>query len=128
MKPLFIKATEETPEINFDFNAGTYSIKGVSIPENALHFYSHLIESMNNFYQTNTVTHKAKIEIIIEYFNSASGKMLVDFFNNVSNLFKRYRVESEIIWLLDQDGEDMIDFIETIEEIANLKIIRNYIS
>jgi hypothetical protein len=30
--------------------------------------------------------------------------------------------------LLDQDGEDMIDFIETIEEIANLKIIRNYIS
>jgi hypothetical protein len=126
MEPLFILATEETPEINFDFNAGTYSIKGVSIPENALYFYTGIIESMTNFYQNNTVTHKARIEVGVDYFNSASGKMLFNFFENAGNLFKRYRVKNEIIWLLNQDGEDMIDFIEAIEEITGLKIVRNY--
>ena len=44
MEKFVIKETAKTPSINFDPEHGLFEIKGKSIPENSIEFYSPLLE------------------------------------------------------------------------------------
>lgn len=129
MERVYIKATQDTPEVNFDFMKNYYSIKGTSVPENAHAFYVSLFEKLNSYYSLPATGENNTIDIKLDYFNTASGKMLLLFFETVAKINKRNRTSSAINWsLASEDEEDIIDFIETIEEISGMKINLHYIN
>lgn len=74
MKPLIIEATESTPAINFDPQNEIFSLKGNSLPENAIKFYKHVLEWFNNYVSNpNNIT---TVDFRFEYLSSSSSKQI----------------------------------------------------
>ncbi|MCP4176669.1 MAG: DUF1987 domain-containing protein [bacterium] len=74
MKNLIIKATKETPFVDFSFIKGVFIIKGRSIPENPGVFYSSLIKYANEYVKE--PKDRTELHLDFEYINTSSLKYL----------------------------------------------------
>src|SRR5271165_1436064 len=80
MENLHINATPSSPEIDFQFDQHTLSMKGESYPENAAAFFVPIIEQVGRYLakcDQATIT----VNVSLAYFNSSSTKMLFSLFN-----------------------------------------------
>ena len=75
MQNISFQGNSSTPAVNFDFDKGLVEISGRSIPENALKFYTPLIEWINE-YQLNPKK-TTTVNLDIEYFNTSSSKAIL---------------------------------------------------
>ena len=85
MKHLIIEKTKSTPLIHFDYKTRVLQIKGDSYPENTAKFYAPVFSWLEIFLQTTgewTVT----AELEINYFNSSSSKVFMDFFDRLEDV------------------------------------------
>jgi hypothetical protein len=78
MYNLIIEGTEDTPKIIFDIENGLYEISGRSLPEDVLSFYTPVLEWFDAF--AKSTSNALKLQIKLEYFNTASSKILLDIF------------------------------------------------
>jgi len=117
MRKHTIEATDYSPEIIFDPEAGLLEIKGKSYPENTFEFYKPMMEWMESYFDAPKEKTIVNMEII--YFNSSSSKLFFDLFD----MLEENRDKSDIViqWIYDKENESALeageDFKEDFEEL-----------
>lgn len=103
MESLFITSTEDTPEINFDYKANSFTISERSLPENAIEFYEPIIAWLNEYIQK--AHDKSVFNFKLEYFNTASAKQLA----KIIIILEKLNQTKEVIinWHYNKDDTDM---------------------
>lgn len=123
MEVLSIKGTQETPEVLFDKQAGVFSISGKSLPEDVKEFYGPLLKWLESYCaEPNPET---TLKVKMDYFNTASSKMLLEIFEVFKNLHDQ---GSKVLvdWYFQEDDEDMQDAGADYADIVELPF--NFIS
>ena len=124
MTNIIIEKTDSLPGVNFDITSKRLLVNGRSIPENAFTFYTPLITWINDFYSKNSFNTKVEastIDITCDYFNSSSAKMFLYMFEALAN----YQKEGHLIdinWFVSKEDEEIIDMIDDIRLISEIKI------
>jgi hypothetical protein len=109
MNNINIEATNNTPAISF-FTDGRLLIEGRSLPENVHRFYTPLIEWVR---QINTEV--VKMDINLEYLNSASSKKLLEL---LQTLDANNNIHVLIVnWHYEADDEDALENGQIFEEM-----------
>lgn len=116
MSPFIIEITEDTPGVKFDSTSGEFLIKGRSLPEDAYSFYQPINDWLEEF-QSNSSLEKVNLSIHLDYFNSSSGRYLLEMF---AKLQKSANVRFEITWIAEKDDELMIEKGEELKSLVNL--------
>jgi hypothetical protein len=119
MKPLYIKPTKSTPEINFDSNKNILSIKGESYPENSFEFFKPIFEWLEEYLDNLSDNDEVLIKFDISYLNTSSTKsmmfildLLEEAYNNNKNI--------KIIWYYDETNEFSYEIAESFMEDLNI--------
>ena len=106
MKTLTIEGTLKTPNVMFDGSTGIMEIKGRSIPENTLEFYTVLVEWLGKYSQNPQP--QTVMNIHFEYFNTSTSKVLLDVFKKLE-IIQEINQGVTVNWLYDEGDEDMMD-------------------
>lgn len=114
MNTLSIKATEDTPGINFDATTGVLEISGRSLPEDAAGFYKPVLDWLKQY--VSSAKANSSLAMKLEYFNTASSKIILDIFN----IIEKITADKKVIWYFDKDDEDMQEAGEEFSEIVNI--------
>lgn len=117
MENIFIKGTDRTAEIDFDFNAGVLSISGRSISENPVSFYKKLKSIIIDY--AKQPKEKTIVKVNLEYFNTSSSKCLVDVFKEFEKI---HSTSNDVLveWYYEQDDEEIKDSGEDYKELVNI--------
>lgn len=125
MENFFLKATEYTPDIQFDVENHKLEFIGVSRPENVIEFYEPVIDWMTTYESGLYKNHvsggqKSEIQVLFKfsYFNSSSSKMifkLLDSFTRINNMGYQLKID----WYFEsgddqmhEDGEELSEAID----------------
>src|SRR5438045_2489257 len=76
MDKLNFVGTEDTPTVLIDMSQELFQISGRSLPENVTSFYKPVMEWLDFF--SESPTKKLTFEVRLEYFNTASSKIILD--------------------------------------------------
>ena len=113
MENLDIKGTEDTPNIMFDKGKGVFEMSGRSLPEDAATFFKPVLDWLEAYKgQANATTEFA---VKLEYFNTASSKLLLDILTKVETIDG-----AKIVWFHFEDDEDMKEAGEEFSELVEL--------
>ena len=104
MDRLELEATDSTPSISFDPQAGKLSICGRSIPENAAHFYHPILDWLKEYSQQ--PNDETQFDLYLEYINSISQKMVHEIFRIAGDLHAQ-DAKVNVVWHYDSDDEEM---------------------
>ncbi len=107
MQNLAIAATDSTPEVHFDFDAGQFALRGESWPENAAAFYRPLLTALESWQPQQSG--QVVVNIALRYFNSSSTKMLFslfDLFNQLAQNGQRVALN----WFFDEEDDVSEEF------------------
>ena len=107
MPNLVIAATESTPEVEFDFDARQFALRGESWPENAAAFYRPLLTALESWQPAQPDA--LEVNIALRYFNSSSTKMLFslfDLFNQLAQNGQRVVLN----WFFDAEDDVSEEF------------------
>lgn len=74
-KRFYFQGNEQLPTILFDIEAGIFSIKGKSVPEDGKVFYEPILNWLENYAQQPLP--ETHLMFDLEYFNISSSKMLL---------------------------------------------------
>jgi hypothetical protein len=121
METLHIAATDDTPEITLDYQNKKFMFSGRSLPEDVVSFYKPVLEWLDEFEQN--PLENAEFEFKLEYFNTASSKLILDILLKINDVFeegtplkiKWYYMELDID--LQEAGEEYSELIEIPFEI-----------
>jgi hypothetical protein len=111
MEKIHIAAQEDTPEVIIDPAGRRLSIAGRSLPEDVALFYQPVLNWLNEAPEGALV-----IEVKLEYFNTASSKILLDIFMLAEDKF----AETKIVWHYDQDDDDMKEAGEEYQDLVSV--------
>lgn len=106
VQSLYIEKTEETPEVDFSLEAGRLMLSGRSLPEDAFSFYKPLIHWVEH--NAEHLNGQLLVEINLDYFNSSSGRYLMELLTKLETGVKG-SAESKIIWVAEEGDEIMLD-------------------
>jgi len=113
-----IEGNIKIPEIYLNKEKGILQINGRSLPENAKELYMPILDWLDQYLASpqdlTTVIFK------LEYFNTASSKMLTELISRIKQL-KKLNHNINIEWHYPFDDEDMLDSGETLEEVCGLQ-------
>ncbi len=106
MEKLFLEATVQTPQIDFDSKTGLMQIKGRAIPDDPDEFWLPIL----NWFESYLLTpcDKTVFQIDLDYFNISSSKrilVLLYKLNELTENGKRVSVE----WYHRKSDEDMFE-------------------
>jgi hypothetical protein len=120
MDPIIIAGTKRCPEVNFDFGANTFLIKGESYPEDVDSFYGSLIEALEQHLASITgATVRLDIELI--YFNSSTAKVLMELFEMMDGAAERGN-DVLVTWVYEEDDDNMEELgTEFAEELVHAR-------
>jgi hypothetical protein len=117
MENIQILATENSPEINFDFENSRFFISGMSYLEDAKDFYDPLTEKIENHFANNDFD-VAEFTFEVSYFNSSSARIYFRLFEQLDRLAKD-GANVNIIWRhledddnMEEQGEDLGEDLE----------------
>lgn len=108
MADLVIKAEDSTPYVNFKVD-GELKFEGRSLTENPINFYNSLIVWVKKL-----KVEKVKIIMKIEYMNTSSTKMFLEFLKQIENnkKFKQVKID----WYYESDDYDMLELGELFQD------------
>lgn len=120
MNIINLAGTEDTPKIILDHIQGFYEISGRSLPEDAVEFYTPVLKWLDDF----AVEKPGELEmkINLEYFNTASSKLILDIFSKLEQL-KEANVTVSVKWFYMEDDTDMMEAGEEYAELVEIPII-----
>jgi len=117
MENLYIPGSDETPEITFDKTKGVFEIKGRSLPEDVIEFYSRVFSWLEQY--VSDPNEESVFKIKIDYFNSASQRAL----NEIFTILNRIPVKGKkvlIEWFYFEDDDEMKESGHEFAELTNL--------
>lgn len=125
MENLRIDKTSNTPYVHLDADTGKMEIKGRSVPENPLEFYSSLNDWLERF-SAQAAERVLSMDVSLEYFNTSSSKCLLDVFKKIVSI-QKMGAAVEINWWCEEFDDDMIeagkDYQDLLNVPFNIKII-----
>ena len=110
---IYIEGTDTTPLVELNIDEKVLNISGISIPENPFYFYSRIYDRIDRLTIDDII-----ININLVYVNSTSYKTILLLFMKLRDK----RIEVIINWTYEEDDEDILDVINDVESISNLKI------
>jgi hypothetical protein len=110
MEVINIAATEDTPRIVLDSQNSVFEFSGRSLPEDVVSFYKPVLNWLNEFEKT--PVKDAEFAFKLEYFNTASSKLILDILLKVKWYHKE--LDSD----LKEAGEEYSELIEFPFELA----------
>ena len=117
MEIVFIEGAEDTPKIQFDPSKNIFEISGRSLPEDCASFYGPILKWLDTYIASpnaNTI-----FEVKLEYFNTASSKMILDVLTKLEKL-KEAGKGVTIHWYSHDDDEDMQEAGEEFSELVEV--------
>jgi Domain of unknown function (DUF1987). len=114
MQPLYIKATDASPEILLSPQKNSFFIRGKSAPEDVRALYYPVIEWIKIFiddilegeYNSFNDENPFKFQIDLSYFNSSSAKFLYDIFLELKRLIPT-GIPVTLEWIYEEGDTDM---------------------
>ena len=120
MDKLFLKGTEETPEIVFDVEKPEFRVTGKSYMEDATSHYTRVIAWLQKYSEHPNASTNFKFEL--EYVNTASSKIVHDILNELDNMHLEGH-EVLVEWHYFEEDEDMLELGKEYEEIYEVPFI-----
>ena len=114
MENLYLKGTEETPEIVFDKDKPEFRVTGKSYMEDATAHYTKVIAWLEEYSKNPNSSTIFKFEL--EYVNTASSKIVHDILNALDNMHLEGH-EVLVEWHYYKEDEDMLELGQEYEEI-----------
>lgn len=118
MQALKINATNETPAIIFDKKSNVFSVIGRSMPENAAKFYNSVLDWVEAY--TLNPNLQTQLDINLEYFNTASSKLILDALVLFGSITKMPNHSLIVNWHYDKDDEDLYESGVGFSSLVNL--------
>ena len=119
METIKIQGTDDTPGIVFDAENNIFQISGRSMPEDVTAFYEPLLDWLDDF--SKIAKNKIVFEFKLEYFNTASSKLLLDILMKLEDMFEAGK-EISVKWYFPDDDEDMEEAGEEYADIVDVPI------
>ncbi len=117
MENITLEGSTKTPTVQFDAAKGTLAIRGRSIPENSIEFYTPLLDWIDTYGKD--AKNPTVVIIQLEYFNTSSSKCILDVFKRLEKI-KTQGKEVLVKWHYETDDEDMLEAGEDYQAIINL--------
>lgn len=117
MEIINLEGTEDTPRVLFDPSKNIFEVSGRSLPEDCAQFYGPLLKWLDGYVAApnpNTI-----FEVKLEYFNTASSKMILDVLSKMETL-KEAGKQVTIHWYSHDDDEDMQEAGEEFAELVEV--------
>lgn len=118
MDSLTIHPTSRTPFILLDAQKGLIEIRGNSIPENSISFYSRVIDWIKSL--ENSPKKSVNLVIQLDYFNTSTARSLVEIFNKLSQLHAAGKSEVMVYWEYKSYDEDNLEAGEDFKSVAKV--------
>jgi hypothetical protein len=109
MENLLIEGSGSLPSVEFNTN-GILKLFGRALPENAHNFFSPLITWVKEF-----SIDELKIEINLEYFNTAVSKQLYDLLKAVESNTRLKKINLK--WFYEEGDDEILEAGEIYEEL-----------
>ncbi len=123
MRKLIIDPTVNSPNVILDPDTNVFEIKGESRPPDIREFYGQIISWLEE-YSKNRLRSEDKSGTIpfnfdFEYFNSSSGKMILDICKILAHL-RSEGFNVKINWHYEEDDIDMLEAGQEMSKIVRL--------
>lgn len=117
MDVIKIKGTDDTPNVILDADNNIIEFSGRSLPEDVATFYAPILEWIDGY--AKQPNEKTEVIIKLEYFNTASSKMILDI------LLKFEEIHNEghdvvVSWYYMEDDEDMEEAADEYADIVDI--------
>lgn len=116
MGDINIIATNQTPEIIFNFKKGEISIKGKSYPENVPEIYQELIDAIESYCKA--PQKKTVVNFNWLYYNTATSKIII----KILMLLKKADTTLVVNWVCKKDFTMMIEKANIIKDVMKIDI------
>ena len=113
-----IPGEQDTPNVLFDNINKKYEISGRSFPADADGFYQPLLQWLDDYKKSKPET-ETVFEVRMEYFNTASAKMILDIFFKLEDIAETGN-EVKIQWYFLEEDEDMLEAGEDYQSILKI--------
>lgn len=117
MESLFQEGKFNIPTIRFN-KSGILTIEGRSIPEHPLKFYQPLTDWLTDFLATNP--EKVLLKVHLDYLNTHSTECMLVLFKKIDEYHKLNNKDAAIVWIFDEDDEDMENLGEDLKTFVTL--------
>lgn len=117
MQAIKIKGSDDTPNIILDKDNGIFEISGRSLPEDVAAFYEPILEWLEDY--TENPLDKTVFNFKLEYFNTASSKLLLDVLLKLEDMYDDGK-EILVRWHYPDDDEDMEEAGEEYADIVEV--------
>jgi len=115
---LNIVGTEDTPEVNYKHLSNQFTISGRSLPEDVTSFYKPVFDWLNAF--TNDTPGKTTFQFKLEYFNTASSKIILDILMRLEDILQTNKSEINVEWHYSEADDDMLEAGEEYAELVEV--------
>lgn len=106
MEALLIRATEESPGINFDKESNKFLIFGKSFPEEARRFFDPAILWLDEY--AKKPNQETIFEVRLEYYNSATSTILLEMLHIINKIYVKGS-KAKIVWNYLEIDDDMLE-------------------
>jgi hypothetical protein len=121
MKKLVIEQTSYSPKVILDPENKIYEISGESRPPDVREFYDQIINWMDDFslqlVKANDTNEPVSFTFNFGYFNSSSGKMILDICKVLARLQSR-GMNVTVNWHYEKEDVDMMEVGQEISRIV----------
>lgn len=114
MDNIKIEATDRSPEIDFDFGANVFAIRGESYPEDVTAFYGEIISDLQK-HLGGMDDGKVRFDFELIYFNSSTAKVLMGLFDMLEEVAGN-GLSVNINWHFDEEDDTMEELGEEFAE------------
>ena len=117
MDVIKIKGSDDTPNVILDAENNIIEFSGRSLPEDVVTFYAPVIQWIEEY--AKTPNPKTSVIFRLEYFNTASSKILLDILLKFEDIMNEGH-EIVVQWYYQEDDEDMQEAGEEYSEIVDI--------
>jgi hypothetical protein len=118
METLNITGTEDTPTVLLNYESGEFIISGRSLPEDVTSFYKPVLDWLDKF--SGNPKDGSKFHFKLEYFNTASSKILLDVFMKIEEISEDSGKQFSIAWYYQDSDTDMQEAGEEYSELVTV--------
>lgn len=116
MEALIIPATADTPKIAFDPVNGRFEISSRSLPEDAIRFYSGVMDWFRNYLQH--PVEQNTVDFHFDYVSTSSAKQLIPFLTMLNELSEKKKVI--VNWKYDKGDTDMLETGKRLQKLCRI--------
>ena len=117
MSVIKIQGTDDTPTVTLDKENNIFEISGRSLPEDVVVFYKPILEWLDEY--KNDPLEKTVFNFKLEYFNTASSKLLLDVLLKLEDINNDGH-DVVVKWHYPDDDEDMEEAGEEYSDIVDV--------